>query len=442
MDPRAVDPSDPVAPPSPPPPSEESLLRRWRRRFFYALVVAAIVHLPLTPITLLFGLAARLLHIQKAEDVDYQSALAPMDEVTVELLDPPPPPPSSDPATAAGGSGAPTTQAQIELPKGADGAKPGEAKDDDPDGTEPDQRAEAKDEPLGLADLENELATQPNVTMSIWFGPMRRSPHAPKLRALLDCGPMGIALRHAGVEALSDLDAVLAAGSKISDAATYTIAAQHHLPPARLFGAVDRLVRQHGQWLDAGAAKIAAAGAWRVVMPAGRSVVLATPVVGWQKVRALGRAPKVPASHGRAVALRLLRPSIAFDRLGIDLPERLEEMRLDVYPSSTGDVDAVVRFFDRDSATAAIDAPIVTSRVRDALSQLREAASLMSWLALFVGGARFDAPLPQPEFAADGRYVTADVRIPAAQADALLGQMAPFVCVPGGARPEGPGAHR
>lgn len=399
-------------------------LGRWRRRFLYALVVAAIVHLPLLPITLLFGLAGRLLHMQKAADVDYAQALSPV-EMDVEVLDPPAAPPN---ASASGAAAA--TQAELELPKGSDGAKGQDANDDADEGDDgPAKHRDAKDDVLGLADLDRELSTQPNVTMSLWFGPMRRSPLAPKLGALLDCGPLGVALRHAGVETLTDLDAALLAGSKLTDAAGYTIAAQHHLPPARVFAAVDRLVKAHGQWLDAGAAKIAAAGAWRVVMPAGPKMVLATPVSGWQKVRALGRAPKVPPSHGRALALRLLRPAIAFERLGIELPPRLEELRVDVYASSTGDVDAVVRFVDRDAAHAAADAPLVTTRVRTAMAQLREAASLMSWLSLLVGGAKFDAPLPDVEFAPDGRYVVADVRMPAAQASTLVGQMAPFVCV-------------
>lgn len=409
------------------PPSRSKSPRSLSVRAGTALVVSFLLHLPLMPIVLAFGLLSRMERAREAASQDY---LQNAPTIAVELLTEFPsvssrPPTSSPPQTMEPmPPDAPRSGGEV---PGSDALAEGGPEDGEGEATELATPSEEAGEEESLGTLEGEA----NVTMNLWMAPMREHALAPRLRTMLDCGKLGATLRRARLDAFSDVDAAVFAGPRLDDPAQYTAALSHHLAPLRLRTSLAYLTRPHGLWLDESSVRIHAAGATRIVYERGPSLVLATPESVWRKLKESERPMRMPIAKGRALSLTVREPAMAFRRLGLDLPASLTKMRLDAYPERGGGVDLRLRLEDRDEAAARQDREKIAKEIELALSELRQVTALSRVFASVLGTPSLDVELPRFRFTTEGSAVVAVARMNANQVDAMLAQLEPLVCEEG-----------
>jgi len=402
-----------------------------------ALVVAAVVHLPMTPVMMLFSFISSFIDIKDAERVDYDAGVT---TISVDL-DPTqaqqPPPPSREKVNAQQVEAPPDPNSAIKLPKGEE--RPAEAKTE---AQEKDPKAEAeakKEEPpkpeekkkkpeeLGLTgELNKGVQGKTNVTLTVWFSSIRDYPQGEEVRPLLKCGLLGATFDRAGIDPVRDIDGAMFAGQQLNDPKGFTVAVQHNLDDQKIHDAMDRLVKPKGSWIDEKAAKFYAVRAQRVAFPHGGKMLFVTPEQGWQQVRAIKNPLGIPASRGRVLSLNLLRPSIAFKKLGLRLPDSLTELRLDIYLSVTGDSEIMIRFEDKDAASASRHADEITRRVKDFFWQVQRVADVASLVTSSSSAGNVE--LPEMAFLPDEKAIVGQAKLTHDQTTALVGRLVPVLC--------------
>ncbi len=413
-----------------------------RAPFLLALVVAALVHLPMTPVMLVFSFISTLIDIKDAEKVDYDAGVT---TISVDL-DPSqaqqPPRPPQENVNAQQVEAPADPESAIKLPKGEE--RTAEARTE-PQARDSRSEPEAKKEPekkppekktpeaLGLTgDINRAVQGKTNVTLTVWFSSIRDYPNDESIRPLLSCGLLGATFQRAGIEPVRDIDGAMFAGQQLNDPRGFTVAVQHTLDGQQVHDAMDRLVKPKGEWIDEHAAKFYAVRAQRVAFPHGARMLFVTPEKGWQQVRAIRNPLGIPEPRGRVLSLNLLRPSIPFRKLGLRLPESLAELRLDVYLSVTGDAEISMRFEDKDAASASRHADEVSRRVKDFFWQVKRVADVSSLLT--TSPAAGPVELPDPVFVADDKAIVAQLKLSAEQTSSLSSRLTGALC----AKPKAP----
>ena len=320
----------------------------------------------------------------------------------------------------------PRSTAENDKDKADDGAKQDPPK---PDTKKPDA--------LGLSgELDNTVKGKTNVTLTVWMGSMRSHPSAEDIKPLFTCGLLGSTFQRAGVEPMRDLDGVMFAGPQLNDLSKYTVAVRHHIGEKELHDAVDKLVQGKGKWIDSTAARIFAVKSNRVVFPHSKTLLFVTPEQGWEQVRAIRTPLALPQSKGRVLSLNLLKPSIPLRKLGLHLPDTLEEMRLDIYLSSTGTGEVRFVFEDKDEAQAAKHASVVAAQVKDFVWQLRRVGQISSAVGS-KSAASAMADLPTIEFVASEKQIVSEVQLSQEQVSSLLARLPTWMCAHPKAAPAG-----
>jgi hypothetical protein len=410
----------------------QKALKYLRTPFGFALVVAALIHLPATPLMMLFSFVATLIDLKDADRVDYNPE--PM-TIAVELAEPL----QSKPAAAPPKDDVKAVQMEpespseaVKLPKGEE--RQPEAKAEQPDKDPASEAAEQKKaeeekkkkpEALGITgEVSKSVEGKTNVTLTVWFSTMRDYPSSDSFKPMLACGLLGAAFQRAGIDPVQDLDGALFAGQQLNDPKDYLVAVHHHLPKEQMHEAIDKLLRPKGTWLQADVAKFYAAKSQRVVFPHGEKLLFITPEKGWQQVRAIRKPLAVPAGRGRVLSLNLLKPSIPFKKLGFKLPASLTEMRLDVFLSSTGTAEVQLRFEDRDAESAQRNAPIVGARLKDFLWQVQKVSDLSGLIAPSAGAVQ----LPELPLVADDKAVVGQATLTEEQTRQLMDRVGALLC--------------
>ncbi len=390
---------------------------RWRRRFYIALAISAVLHVPLTPLMLLFDFFGRVLAIEKARAIDYDS-----DQVTIAVdLAPSPAPAAANGDTTADTIDDPTRSGPA---RGSRSEEP--TPDDEADFGKRNPAADSNDVAgaFGLFDGE------PNVTLELWFSPLRDHPLAAPVESLLTCSLLGAATERAGA-GLDDLDAAVFAGPRLNDASRYTMAVGHHMSDERLARALTRMLPPHGSFVAPKVARIALGGATRIVFSSGPSVLVAMPEKVWKQLKAIPNRLSIPPARGRVLSLTMREPALPLGKLGIDVPKTVERMVLEVSAPSEG-ATLKLRFDDTDEAAASADAIVIGREIDRALAEVGQLTAAMHVLAPVIGAPpALDVSLPHMDFTADGRVIHGEARLDAAQVSKLLSALSPFVCVPG-----------
>jgi hypothetical protein len=481
--------------PAPETPTPRRRLRALRRPLAVAFVLAAIVHLPVTPLFPLLRVLQRMAVVDQQKDWDYEKKKTePEPSVPIELLELPKPvetanpnepdnsvslpadpggaapaggqpkPPVKDEAAAAKKEAAAAEKAKKASVKFAKGEAPEDEEKDDGDKSDdglpskskkkskgkdkrvsrlPDEKPEkdAPKETIGLrGPLDDKLVGKPNVTLAMWFPTIREHALAGTVDKLFSCAPEWRPMIAQGVKPLTDVDGMLIVGEQLSDPSGMTVALQHSMSPERLKGVADGMVQsigERGAWMKDGVAKVVIARKERVVFEHPRDMVFMAPPTGWEAIHDTKEPLGMPASKGRAMSLTLQKPSRPLRRLGLKLPDRLTEMHLDVFANSDGSADLQIDFEEESDAQALADAPQVSRALSQLFSDLSQVTQTVD--AVIPGEGDAKLRLPDVDFDPVGKRITGSMHFAPRQTSKMLSLLSKVVCPKpkAGAKPAG-----
>ena len=479
--------------PAPAAPTPRRPFRALRRPLAVAFVLAAIVHLPITPLFPLLRVLQRLTVVEQPKDWDYEKKKEPEPSVPIELLDfakPVDPPKSNEPDNSVSlpaGPGDPAGGLPKAPPK-ADGKASEEKKDaagdkakkanvkfakgespedeekDDGDKSDdgvpskskkkskgkdkrvsklPDEKPEkdAPKETVGLRGaLNDKVVGKPNVTLAMWFPPIREHQLAGTVEKLFGCAPEWRPMIAQGVKPLADVEGMLVVGEQLSDPSGMTVALQHSMTSERLKGVAEGMVQSSGErgaWVKEGVAKVVIARKERIVFEHPRDMVFMAPPTGWEAIHDTTEPLGLPPSKGRAMSLTLQKPSRPLRRLGLKLPDRLTEMRLDVFANSDGSADLQIDFDEESDAQALADAPQVSRALSQLFSDLSQVTQTVD--AVIPGEGDAKLRLPDVDFDPVGKRIAGSIHFAPRQTSKMLSLLSKVVCPKpkAGAKPAG-----
>ena len=452
---------------------------RTRRRLLTAFVVACVVHLPFTPILPIFrtlrtvaaikdekkdwdytdetdlSVPLELLEAPKPKD-DGQGFTVPTDVPREAKVDPAKPlapkspdaKPTKDPKAKEEvkktDDPKDKTKPEVKFAQGqADPDKPDDAEDDDPNAAHPAKKTK-KDDPkvkpegdkptdkrvVGLSGkLSDKVVGKPNVTLAVWFSALRGGPAEALVAPLFACNAEWRWFGERGVVPLRDLDGVMMTGPQLSDSSKLTVAVQHRLKSSEVQTVVQSLVSAsgpRGAFLEDDVARIVFQRKDRVVFPHEKNMVFVAPATGWEPIRAMQGPLALPPAEGRALSITLQNPSRPLKKFGLKMPERLTEMKLDVFANPDGGSDVQIDF----EAPSAEIAAAETKQVNDVFAQ--SIADMTALAKVGSSGLGADAKsalaFPKPSFDAVDKRITATVHFAPNESQGLMGLVSKLVC--------------
>ncbi len=403
------------------------VLDRSRKRLAVALGIAIILHLPFTPAMPILRLLHRITgHKQLQQE---NRAPAKPREVEVELREAaksdqlrqetPQVPPTGPSITV----GAPSN---IKFAKNADSKK------SDPDKPK-DKQEKAKVKDVGLeGKLENRINLKPNVTLGLWFTSMRDHPLGKRLTDLASCDAEWKAFTRQGVNLLQDFEGVLVVGPNLMEPSQMTAAVRHTLSGEKVHDIMDKLVRESGakgRWLSPNVASAHVGKTQRVLLPQHSEMFFIAPTKGWEALANVKEPLRVPSAEGRVASLVLVHPNKLLERIGLTLPKRVSEMRLEVFANPDASIDLKVELEDSSEQTAKQDARRVSEQFHDLFADLWVTAAAVRTLAgSNIGDAQPAENAPRLDLSAQERTLTGMVHMSPAQAGATLDLLQSFMC--------------
>jgi len=241
------------------------------------------------------------------------------------------------------------------------------------------------------------------------------------------------------VDPIRDIDQIYIVGPQLRDSSNVVAILRHHLPPAKMRAALDRLLAadtQGGQWLDAGVpvASAHADGAERRFVLANAQTVVVTPPSAYAATVAAGKALRLMPSRGpEAAMIYLATPWRAFLGFPVKVPESIRWARIRITPTPDGGATAEIEAEDASEASAQNDAAYLT-RTADALSQLN-----LGFLGALLGQSshRF---IEHVAFEAEGKMIRGTATVTAAQLSMALDMAGAFLSDRGSRRARPPKA--
>jgi hypothetical protein len=265
-----------------------------RLAFRVLLVLSLVLHLPLTPLSGLFGL-------WRALDAGAPADIQEITGIPVDLLEeeegiaaPPVSEPPPEPLLAPPEPAAPEKDPEAPRPD-QDAGAPDAGPEDGPEDAGPEdagpEDAGAQDSDAGLADpialkgaVRDLSDPNLNVELRVYTSRVRKQPLGPRVGRLLGSiyqwrdffGP-------ANIDPIQDVDQILVLGPQLRDSSQVLAALRLKLPEARIREALDHLVRadtKTGHWVEGAPIPLAVAQADRaprVFAMAGSGVVVVVP---------------------------------------------------------------------------------------------------------------------------------------------------------------------
>jgi hypothetical protein len=428
------------------------------RKLSWFLVLAALVHLPLTPLGPLLGLLS-LLHWPTHEPPPDT-----LNSIPVSLLSPeemeqlglgPTPPAPPDPAEPRAGE-EPAPEPALPKPRPKPKPKPepltndGGALEADagvkppkPVATPPDggarpvasvspskgdagarPEAPAKTDPLALAGKATSIADpNANVRFLLLNDRIRALPIAPRIGQLVARLPQWRSFfGPAGLDPIRDIKGIYVAGPQFRISDEVVVVVSYNVTQATMHKAVDGIVNHppKGEWLDAPipAARAHADRADRIfVLPKSKIVLMVPPHL---KDDAIAKAPRMafPAIGGDAAVVAFIakpwRATMGL-RVPVELPHSIASVSLSLSPSADGGAVLHVDAVDESPEIAQADAALLTRAINTLTQQNVGALG-----ALLFGGQTLSLIEPV-ELKAVGKSIRGDATVTPRQLERLLG---------------------
>jgi hypothetical protein len=412
------------------------VLDRSRKRLAVAIGVAILLHLPFTPVMPVLRLLNRVSR-QKHLDSPNAQLVAPR-QVEVELKQ------------ALRSEELRHEQAQVQQPtngpslsvdspssvkfsKSAPATKSDEAKE----AAKPKEPKKEKVKNVGLeGNMENKISGKPGVTLGLWFSSMRDHPLGKRLTEIATCDVEWRTFVGLGVNLLKDFEGVLVVGPNLTDSGQMTAAVRHNLPSQRVHDVMDKLVQKSGKsghWIAPDVATAKLGRVQRVLIPKQEDLFFVAPNKGWQALHDVKEPLRVPSADGRSASLVVVQPNRLLERVGLSLPRRLSEMRLEVFANADQSIDIKIELEDSSPQAAKQDARRVSSQMHDFFADMWVTAAAVRAIT---GAASDPNPsetpsldsAPRLDLSPDEKTLAGMVHLSPAQARTTLELISSVVC--------------
>jgi hypothetical protein len=405
------------------------VLDRSKKRIAIAFALAILLHLPATPLMPVLRLVHRL-HTSNTPPISTQEA--PPREVEVELREvlrneeqrkeqqqtqpeapqvPAPPPPPGVKFAAS----APVPKADPDSTEKAKEPKP--------------EKEKVKD--VGLEGMNKKMVGKPGVSLGVWFSSLRDNPIGKRFGELVACDREWKVFLDQGIDLLRDFDGALVVGPSLLEPRQMTVAVRHSLPSERVHEVVDGIVRQsgtNGRWVLNDVATVRLGKTQRMLLPQQSDLFFVAPSKGWESLHDVKQPLRVPTAEGRLMSLVLAPPHKVFERIGLALPKRIREMRLEVYANTDQSVDVRVELEDASHQAAERDVKQISTLLHDFFA---DAWLLASTLGTLTGSNDEAAPLelaPRLDLSVDDKVLTGMIHLSPSQTKTTLELAASILC--------------
>jgi len=413
------------------------VLDRSRKRLAIAIGVAILLHMPLTPVMPVLRLLHRVTKNKQLENPPAQVSAPRQVEVELqeavrneELR--------QEQAKAVPPSNGPSLQvdppSNIKFAKSTSAAHSEEEKEN----AKPKDLKKEKVKNIGLEGLDSKITGKPGVTMGLWFSSMRDHPLGKRLTQITTCDAEWRAFANQGVNLMQDFEGVLVVGPNLTDSSQMTAAVRHNLPDQRVHEVMESLVQnsgKHGHWITPGVATAKLGRVQRVLIPKQGDLFFVAPNKGWQALNNVKEPIRVPNAEGRAFSLAVVRPNQMLERVGLTLPKRLNELRLEIFANPDQSIDIKVELEDSSASAAHQDARSVSEQLHDFFADLWVTAAAVRAIT-----GSTDSPESQPtetpsletaphlNLSADEKTLTGMVHLTPAQARTTLELISSVIC--------------
>lgn len=412
------------------------VLDRSRKRLAVAVGVAILLHLPFTPVMPVLRLLNRVtrhkdvraantqLTAPRQVEVELREALR-SDELRQEQAQIQPP--SNGPSLTV------DTPSSVKFSKSLPAANAEEEKE----ANRIRDLKKGKVKNVGLeGNLENKITGKPGITLGLWFSSMRDLPLGKRLTEIASCDIEWKTFVNLGVNLLQDFEGVLVVGPNLTDSGQMTAAVRHNLKNERVHEVMDKLVQKsgkNGRWIAPDVATAKLGRIQRVLLPKQDDLFFVVPNKGWQALHNVKEPLRVPSAEGRAASLVLVQPNKLLERVGLSLPKRLNEMRLEVFANPDQSIDIKIELEDSSSAAAKQDARNVAQQMHDFFADMWVAAAAVRAITgSGSGSGPGDAPTletaPRLDLTPDEKTLSGMIHLSPSQARTTLELIASVVC--------------
>jgi len=280
--------------------------------------------------------------------------------------------------------------------------------------------ADAGGDPVALSGAAGAVAdSNANVSAIIYTEAIRSHSLGPRVGRILSSlyqwrdffGPTGL-------DPIRDIDRILIAGPQFRDTSDVVVVLQHHLPPAELRSAIDRLVKRdpEGAWLPA-QVPVARASADRAsrffVLPSDHLVIIAPKSALADALSNKGNASLRPAAGSEVMVARLLLPWRAFVGMPFRIPHSMKWAKV-ILETRVGGRVAIKLEAEDDSEAGAGETAALLEQAVSAVSSLN-----LGVLGALLGGSQHRF-LESWHFEAQGPKVVGTIVLTDAQVSGIL----------------------
>lgn len=406
-------------------------LDRSRKRLVIAVGVAILLHMPLTPVMPVLRLARRV-----ARHQTYQQAQVPQPprQVEVELKEAiKSEEMRQEQAKVQPASNGPSLT--VDPPTSVKFNKATPSKPEQKEALhKPDPKKE-KVKPIGLeGNLNKKMTGKPGMTLGLWFTSMREQPLGKRIVEIASCDVEWRTFANAGVNLLQDFEGVLVVGPNMTDPKQMTAAVRHGLPKEKVHDVMDKIVQKSGdagEWLTPDVAKARFGKVQRTLLPKQDDLFFIAPTKGWQALQNVKEPLRVPSAEGRTASLVLQQPNQMLERVGLALPKRIRELRVEVFANPDQSVDIKVELEDASPEAAQADAKSVSELMHDFFADVWVATSALKAITGTSSGASNNPALetaPHLNLTPDEKVLGGMIHLTPSQAKTTLELLASAIC--------------
>ncbi len=408
-------------------------LDRSKKRLAIAVGVAILLHMPLTPVMPVLRLLNRVTrHKTPHQNAQLQQ---PPRQVEVELRE------------ALKSEEIRHEQANVQPPSHGPSLTvdpPSSVKfsKSTPSKPEPEKEALKKNDPkkekvkpVGLeGNLHNKLTGKPGMTLGLWFSTMREQPLGKRIVEIASCDVEWRTFANAGVDLLKDFEGVLVVGPNLTDSRQMTAAVRHGLPKEKVHDVMDKIVQrsgESGEWVTPEVAKAKFGKIQRMMLPKQDDMFFLAPSKGWQALQNVKEPLRVPSAEGRTASLVLQQPNQMLERVGLTLPKRIRELRLEVFANPDQSVDIKVELEDTSVDAAQQDAKAVSELMHDFFADVWVATSALKAITGTGSGSSDNPALetaPNLNLTPDEKTLAGMIHMSPSQARTTLELIASAIC--------------
>src|SRR5512142_2054702 len=168
-----------------------------------------------------------------------------------------------------------------------------------------------------------------------------------------------------------------------------------------------------------------------MLVPKQDDLFFVAPTKGWQALQNVKEPLKVPSSEGRTVSLVLQKPNQMLEQVGLSLPKRIRELRLEVYANPDQSMDIKVELEDSNAEAAQQDAKSVSRQMHDFFADVWVATSALKALTGTSAASSENSALetaPRLDLSPDEKTLTGMIHLSPSQARTSLELIASAIC--------------